>query len=45
LLGRESFKPGQQPNLPRVGGLVLNKNQTPFAPLFYDRYEEIKATR
>ncbi|MEQ1860031.1 MAG: Amuc_1102 family pilus-like protein [Chthoniobacteraceae bacterium] len=45
LLGRESFKPGPQPNLPRVSGLVLNKTQTPFAPLFYDRYEEIKSTR
>lgn len=45
VLGRESFKPGQQPNLPHVAGLVLNKMQTPFAPLFYDRYEEIKAAR
>lgn len=45
VLAKESFKPAQQPNLPRVAGLVLNKNQTPFAPLFYDRYEEIKGTR
>jgi hypothetical protein len=28
--------------LPRVGGLVLNKNETPFAPLYWDRYEQIK---
>ena len=27
-------------------GLVLNKNETPFAPLFWDRYEQLKpATR
>ncbi|PYJ25435.1 MAG: hypothetical protein DME91_03860 [Verrucomicrobia bacterium] len=24
-------------------GFVLNKNQTPFAPLYWDRYEQIKA--
>jgi hypothetical protein len=33
------------PNLPQVAGLVLNKEQTPFAPLYYDRYEDIKTTR
>jgi hypothetical protein len=42
LLGREAFKQGQQRNLPQINGLILNKNQTPFAPLYYDRYEEIK---
>jgi hypothetical protein len=45
VLGRESFKPGQPRNLPQVTGLILNKNQTPFAPLYYDRYEEIKTAR
>jgi hypothetical protein len=30
------------PNLPHIAGLVLNKNDTPFAPLYYDRYEAIK---
>ncbi len=30
-------------NLPQVTGLVLNKNQTPFGPLIWDRYEQIKA--
>lgn len=45
VLGRASFKPGQPPNLPHLSGLVLNKTQTPFAPLYYDRYEEIKPTR
>ena len=31
------------PNLPQVTGMVLNKTQTPFAPLYWDRYEAIKA--
>jgi hypothetical protein len=30
--------------VPQVAGLVLNKNETPFAPLYWDRYEQIKAT-
>jgi len=29
-------------NQPQVTGKVLNKNQTPFAPLIWDRYEQIK---
>lgn len=28
--------------LPQTAGFVLNKNQTPFAPLYWDRYEQIK---
>ena len=28
--------------LPQVSGFVLNKNQTPFAPLYWDRYQQIK---
>jgi hypothetical protein len=28
--------------LPHVSGFVLNKNETPFAPLYWDRYEQIK---
>jgi hypothetical protein len=31
--------------LPQVSGLVLNKDQTPFAPLYWDRYEQIKIAR
>ena len=31
--------------LPQVGGLVLNKNETPFAPLYWDRYCQIKTPR
>lgn len=29
--------------MPQVAGLVLNKSETPFAPLYWDRYEQIKA--
>ena len=31
-------------SLPQVPGLLLNKNETPFAPLYWDRYEQIKAS-
>ena len=31
--------------LPQLGGLVLNKNETPFAPLYWDRYCQIKTVR
>jgi hypothetical protein len=33
------------PNLPQLTGLVLNKSQTPFAPLWWDRYEALKPNR
>jgi hypothetical protein len=29
--------------LPPISGFVLNKNETPFAPLYWDRYAHIKA--
>ena len=29
--------------IPQVSGFVLNKNDTPFAPLYWDRYEQIKS--
>ncbi|MGB8170625.1 MAG: Amuc_1102 family pilus-like protein [Chthoniobacteraceae bacterium] len=45
ILDKASFRPGVPPNLPHLAGLVLNKDETPFAPLFYDRYEAIKKTR
>ena len=44
-LGKESYKPGAVPGIPHLAGLVLNKDETPFAPLFYDRYESIKKGR
>ena len=42
---KAAYKPTAMPNLPHVAGILLNKNDTPFAPLFYDRYEAIKANR
>jgi hypothetical protein len=29
--------------LPQVSGFVMDKNQTPFAPLYWDRYEQIQS--
>ena len=41
-----ALKPENIPtSLPHLPGLILNKNQTPFAPLYYDRYETIKEQR
>jgi hypothetical protein len=31
--------------IPQTGGLMLNKNETPFAPLYWDRYCQIKTAR
>jgi hypothetical protein len=46
VLDTRSFKAqGDQQwwqNLQQVTGKVLNKDQTPFAPLIWDRYEQIK---
>ncbi len=28
--------------VPQLAGFLLNKNETPFAPLYWDRYEQIK---
>jgi hypothetical protein len=28
---------------PRISGFLLNKNETPFAALYWDRYEQIKS--
>lgn len=30
------------PQYPSVAGFLLNKNQTPFAPLYWDYYEDLK---
>ena len=35
-------QPGWFTTVPQVSGFVLNKDQTPFAPLYWDRYEQIK---
>lgn len=44
-LSAERAAPNWYATLPQVAGLVLNKNETPFAPLYWDRYEQIKTTR
>lgn len=44
-LAATSLKAGAIPNAKQIPGLVLNKEETPFAPLYYDRYEAIKKTR
>jgi hypothetical protein len=36
-------RPQWYASLPAAAGLVLNKNETPFAPLFWDHYEQIKS--
>lgn len=40
-LGRAA--PRWYASLPALPGFVLNKNETPFAPLYWDRYVQIKA--
>lgn len=44
-LDKASHRPGVVPSLRHVPGLVQHKDETPFAPLWYDRYEVIKKTR
>ena len=41
-LSAERAQPNWHATMPHVAGLVLNKNETPFAPLYWDRYEQIK---
>lgn len=45
VLDMSALKKVAIPNLPQTAGLVLNKMETPFAPLFFDRYEAVKAAR
>ena len=33
------------PNLAKLPGMILNKMETPFAPLYFDRYEAIKTAK
>ncbi len=46
VLATKSYKAAGQmqwwQNMQQITGKVLNKNQTPFAALFWDRYEQIK---
>lgn len=43
-LGTETTAKGPVPNLPQAAGMVLKKPETPFAPLYWDRYEALKPT-
>jgi hypothetical protein len=43
LLASKSLKPTPLPNVQQITGLVLKKPDTPFAPLYWDRYEALKA--
>jgi len=42
VLDQTSLRSSAPPNAPHLPGQILNKNETPFAPLYYDRYEAIK---
>jgi len=42
VLDRAAIQNRAIPQLPLLSGMVLNKNETPFAPLYWDRYEAIK---
>jgi hypothetical protein len=43
-LSQDRAQPGWFTSMPAVAGSVLNKNETPFAPLYWDRYEQIKSS-
>lgn len=43
-LSLERAPPAWFSSIPQVSGFVLRKNETPFAPLYWDRYEQIKAS-
>jgi hypothetical protein len=48
LVDQDTLKPPKRPwwqQMQQVPGLLLNKNQTPFFPLYWDRYEAIKSER
>jgi len=44
-LSAQRAAPQWYATLPQVAGLVLNKNETPFMPLYWDRYCQIKTAR
>jgi hypothetical protein len=43
-LSLERSKPQWYAALPALSGFLLNKNETPFAPLYWDHYEQIKSS-
>ncbi len=44
-LSAERDAPNWFTTIPHLTGQVLNKNETPYAPLFWDRYEQVKTSR
>ncbi len=46
LVAQKSWKPARDPlwfqKMKQVQGMIVDKNKTPFAPLYWDRYMEIK---
>jgi len=42
-LASKSVSPGAPKNLPQFPGLLIPKSETPFAPLWFDRYEATRA--
>ena len=45
ILDQAAVKNVAIPNLPHLPGMVLNKMETPFAPLYFDRYEAIRTSK
>ncbi len=45
VLDQAAIKNIAIPNFPHLAGMILNKMETPFAPLFFDRYEAIKTSK
>jgi hypothetical protein len=45
MVAQHPKRPTALPNVPRQDGLLLKKTESPFAPLYWDRYEAIKASR
>jgi hypothetical protein len=43
IVDQAAFRREAIPNLQKTPGMLLNKAETPFAPLYFDRYEAIKA--
>jgi hypothetical protein len=44
VLADKSLKTGVLPNKPQKAGLLIQKSETPFAPLWFDRYEAVKSS-
>ncbi len=45
IVDQAAHRPGPIPNLQKTPGMLLNKTETPFAPLYFDRYEATKPSK